>query len=131
MTIEQLFLLSLDQEKLVRDFLLMNLVREDNKFAWKFNLSAIKELVVNGLIREIHLPAEGPAFEGETVFIYGGKSDFFTQSDKEEVLTLFPKTVFHCIPDAGHYLHAEKPKEFLNILISCLQTTQQKETTTS
>ena len=106
----------------MRDFLLMSLIKDDTgtRLKWKFNLEAIKDLVCNGSIREIYLPSDSPAFEGETVFIHGGKSDFVKEQDKEDILKLFPKSHFHCIPDAGHYLHVEKQKEFLDILVSYL-----------
>lgn len=105
----------------------MNLLRDDKKFVWKFNLSALKELVINGLIREIHFPSDGPAFEGDTFFIHGEQSDFVRDQDKDEIVKLFPKARFYSIPDGGHYLHVEKPKEFLNILVSCLVTTKETE----
>lgn len=115
-----LILASTVEEKLVRDFLIMNLVKgEDGKLRWKFNLHAIKELVSNGLIRRIELKEE-TAYPKETVFIYGGKSDFVKDSDRPAILKYFPKSFFVSILDAGHYLHVEKPKEFLQALLSVL-----------
>ena len=95
--------------------------REDGELSWKFNLPSIKELVVNGLIREIDLPSDRPAYLGETIFIYGGKSDFVMDGDQPGITSLFPNNKMHCLPDAGHYLHVEKPKEFLSLLISVLK----------
>lgn len=106
----------LTQEKLVRDFLIMSLVKDvEGKLMWKFNLPALRQLIAGGGIREVHFNPDEPCHR-DAVFIYGQKSDFVRESDRPAILKLFPNSTFHCLPDAGHYLHVEKQAEFLTQL---------------
>ena len=99
---------------------MMNLVRDgDGKLKWKFNLHALRALVAQGRIREVQFDPNKPC-DCTTVFIYGQKSDFVCEGDLPAILKLFPNSTFHCIADAGHYLHVEKQPEFLSVLCSNL-----------
>lgn len=111
------------KEKFVRDFLLLNLIRQSNesgqsKLAWKFNIHLIGEMMRNETIRQITLTDTNNT---PTAFIYGGKSDFLTEQMKPEIMSMFPNSQFYCVPDAGHYLHVEKRDVFLSILTSLLR----------
>ncbi|OUJ16752.1 alpha/beta fold hydrolase [Acetobacter sp. DsW_063] len=55
-------------------------------------------------------------FTGRTLFVSGGKSRYIQPSNYPEMKHLFPHYHLETIPDAGHWLHAEKPMEFLSIL---------------
>ena len=98
----------------VRQFLLKNLYRQDdNSFAWRINLPA---LVAS-------LPAVGAAitaaqpFLKPTLFIRGGKSDYITPDDKlHGIPALFPNSQVATVPDAGHWVHAEKPDEVFGLV---------------
>ena len=50
-------------------------------------------------------------FNGETLFIGGGASDYIKQSDRALLKTHFPKAKIEMIPEAGHWVHAVKPIE--------------------
>lgn len=101
----------------VRLFLLTNLVRnEEGKFQWRINLPV--------LIREYeHISAapDGIAFEGETLFIRGDRSDYISDDYVPEILALFPNAKIETIDDCGHWLHSEKPKEFSELLLDFLK----------
>ena len=97
----------------VRQFLLKNLYRqEDNSFAWRINLPVLAA----------NLPAIGQAISGApflkpTLFIRGGKSDYITTDDKlHSIPALFPNSQVATVPDAGHWVHAEKPAEVFGLV---------------
>ncbi|MEM6261556.1 MAG: hypothetical protein AAGI38_03540 [Bacteroidota bacterium] len=43
------------------------------------------------------------------------------ESDKPAIKEVFPHATFAKIPGAGHWLHAEKPAEFLEIVQGFLE----------
>ena len=51
-------------------------------------------------------------FDGETLFLTGAKSDYVRPEHRPRIKELFPRARFAAIPGAGHWLHAEKPREF-------------------
>jgi len=53
-------------------------------------------------------------FDKPTLFLRGGDSRYIKDEDMDAIRSHFPKAVFATIKDAGHWLHAEKPKEFLD-----------------
>ena len=42
----------------------------------------------------------------------GAESDYVTRAHRDPIRALFPKARFASLPGAGHWLHAEKPREF-------------------
>jgi esterase len=98
----------------VRQFLLKNLYRrEDNSFAWRINLP-----VLAGNLAAIgeEIDAAQP-FLKPTLFLRGGKSDYITPDDKLTCIpALFPNSQVVTVPDAGHWLHAEKPDEVFDLV---------------
>jgi esterase len=98
----------------VRQFLLKNLYRrEDNSFAWRINLPV---LVANLAAVGEEIGAAQP-FLKPTLFLRGGKSDYITPEDKlHDIPALFPQSQVVTVPDAGHWLHAEKPDEVYGLV---------------
>ena len=98
----------------VRQFLLKNLIRNEQKaFAWKINLAVLEEKlpeVVQALTNEEVLI--------ESLFISGGKSDYILLEDHNSIKKLFPLASFYSIEEAGHWLHAEAPEEFMEEVLS-------------
>ncbi len=96
----------------VRQFLLKSLDFSNKKNpVWKFNLSAILknyEQILSG-------NDSSTQFTGDTLFIAGGKSDYIKPEYKQKTMSLFPKAQLKIIPEASHWLHAEKPKIFISI----------------
>jgi pimeloyl-ACP methyl ester carboxylesterase len=96
-----------------RQFLLKGLARDEHKrFFWRFNLPTLlrdyDEVLKNVTF---HHPVECP-----TLFVHGGNSHYLEVADHAPILAHFPNAVFHTIPDAGHWLHAEKPEAFLQVV---------------
>lgn len=96
----------------IRLFLLKNLKREDNGFGWKINLDVIEKNITNvGSGLEAH-----QKFDGNTLFIAGGNSDYIQEHDFELISSHFSNYKFEKIEGAGHWVHAEKPKELFEIV---------------
>ena len=101
-----------------RQFLLKSLYwAEPGQLAFRFNL-----LVFNNQIDQIGtaLP-ENARFEKPTLFIRGGNSNYILDSDFETIKHHFSKAEFNTIPNVGHWLHAEKPQEFLELTLKFLK----------
>lgn len=90
----------------VRQFLLKNLKRTPDGFSWKVNLN-----VINDKIENVGEGFDGK-YDGDVLFINGSNSDYIKQEDWPAIQKLFPNATLTTIPDAGHWVHAEKPVEF-------------------
>ena len=98
------------ENPMLRSFLLQNLIVEDGKARWRLNLQALRD----GMPDLIGWPGTfEAAYDGPAFFIYGGASEYMGEEREAAVRGPFPAAEFHQIPGAGHWLHAEKPAEFL------------------
>uniref|UniRef100_A0A7M4FVS6 sn-1-specific diacylglycerol lipase ABHD11 n=1 Tax=Crocodylus porosus TaxID=8502 RepID=A0A7M4FVS6_CROPO len=108
---------SVVQVPAVRQFLLTNLVEVEGHYMWRLNLEAISH----------HLPdiMTFPAFQsyypGPTLFLRGSNV-FSCPSDKDfsEIERLFPKAKIQCIAGADHWVHADRPQEFIAAICNFL-----------
>lgn len=105
------------QSQTLRQFLLSNIVQVDDTYRWRINLESIN---VNFKHNIALFPPVQSTFSGPTYFIGGGNSVFLQPKDHEAIKKIFPSARFDYIPDAGHWLHAEKPKEFLQLVTQFL-----------
>ncbi|MEH6406746.1 MAG: alpha/beta hydrolase, partial [Leeuwenhoekiella sp.] len=76
------------------------------------------------LIKEIEFLGEAlgktEIFEGETLFLRGSKSPYISDEDFELIKYHFPKSAVITISNAGHWLHAENPKDFYKNVVNFL-----------
>ena len=97
----------------VRQFLLKNLGRDAEKgFAWKCNFESLYmnySQILSGVI--YNGSQDIPA-----LFIYGSRSNYVVPSDEKDIKKMFDKAEIVSI-DAGHWIHAEKPAELIEIII--------------
>ncbi len=101
----------------LRRFLLKNLGRNsDGDFFWKINLRGIAE---NYSRLRDPVSALVP-FTKPVLFIRGGKSNYLTPEDGPLIRELFPQSEIETIPDAGHWLHADQPEEFVKRVLKFL-----------
>ncbi|WP_187429024.1 Esterase YbfF [Roseobacter fucihabitans] len=75
---------------------------------WRLNL----DVLALEMDRILSFPTLSGAFEGPTLFLSGAASDYVTAEHRPAIKSLFPKARFAKLPQAGHWLHAEKPREF-------------------
>ena len=97
----------------VRQFLLKNLTRnKEGKYVWKMNLP-----IIHQNYQAILSKIEGDEiYEGATLFIKGGLSKYITETNFETTKHFFPNAKLETIENVGHWVHAEAPKELLEIL---------------
>ena len=81
---------------------------------WRINLDAIeREMPV--LVGFPPIPP-GTVYEGPALFIGGGRSDYLRPEHEPEIRLLFPRARIARIAEAGHWLHAEQPQAFLDLV---------------
>jgi esterase len=97
------------KEKGVRQFLLKNLYwKEKGLLGLRANLP-----ILSKNISEIGKPLpEKSIYPGETLFLRGEHSGYIEPMDEITIKNHFPKAVLKTIPNAGHWVHAENPRDF-------------------
>jgi pimeloyl-ACP methyl ester carboxylesterase len=90
----------------VRAFLLQSLDLRERR--WRLNLPVLGR----EMPKILSFPEIGGRFEGPTLFLSGGTSTYVLPEHRDRIGALFPAARFAKIPGAGHWLHAEKPREF-------------------
>lgn len=102
----------------IRQFLLKNLARkEDGQFEWRINLTVIEQQMP-AILGQIDAAT---TFDKPTLFIGGSRSTYILPQDHADIRRLFPYAQIQFIEGAGHWVQAEKPKEFLAVLLDFLQ----------
>jgi esterase len=102
-----------------RQFLMKSLYWiEPGQLAFRFNLPVFNETIDN--IGQA-LP-DGARFEKPTLFLRGGNSNYIKDEDLETIKNHFPNAELKTIANAGHWLHAENPKDFYSESISYLKS---------
>lgn len=75
---------------------------------WRLNLDTLAA----EMDKILGFPDLTTPFEGPTLFLSGAASDYVTGAHRPTIKSLFPKARFAKLPGAGHWLHADKPREF-------------------
>ena len=102
----------------VRQFLLKNLVRDrHNRLKWRINLPAIKKNLVR-VGEEIKGPED---YTGPTLFVAGKLSNYINPEDESFIKKLFPKATFTYFKNAGHWIHADAPDAFYDLVTSFIK----------
>ncbi|MEL6557277.1 MAG: alpha/beta fold hydrolase [Bacteroidota bacterium] len=99
-------------------FLLKNLKRTPEGFRWKVNLPVIEKNILEvgkGL-------DDDKSYNGETLFIGGGASDYIQETDHPVIKKHFPNSSIEMIPEAGHWVHAVKPNELFESVMKFLRS---------
>jgi pimeloyl-ACP methyl ester carboxylesterase len=103
----------------LRAFLLQSLAAGETGLRWRLNLEAIERCMPDLLAFDVD---DHERFEGETLFLRGGASDYVREVHRERIRRHFPNAVLRSLEGAGHWLHAERPDEFLALareFLSC------------
>ncbi|XP_051960967.1 protein ABHD11 [Xyrauchen texanus] len=106
------------KERSVRQFLLTNLEEQNGEYSWRINLEAIS----NHLEDVIGFPEFNTTYEGPTLFLGGSSSAYISSEDYPKIQQLFPCADIQYIPDASHWIHADKPLDFISSIITFLQS---------
>lgn len=89
-----------------RSFLLQSLDVSEGR--WTLNLDALEVQMPD----IIGFPQVSGSYDGPSFFLTGADSDYVQPEHRAGIKALFPAARFAKIPGAGHWLHAEKPREF-------------------
>lgn len=98
----------------MRQFLLTNLVRrKEGGWGWQAN--------VHGLSKNLAETGRAPIgeqdrFEGPSLWIVGGKSDFVQSDDHALIREHFPRTRIELFSESGHNPHAEERERFVEVV---------------
>ena len=90
----------------IRAFLLQSLDVKEKR--WRLNLDTLAA----EMDKIVGWPEISGQFDGPALFLSGATSDYVPRDARDKIRGLFPNAVFAKIPGAGHWLHAEKPREF-------------------
>ena len=106
-------------EPAIRGFLLQNLVRDEGAWRWRINLKILSSAM------EVICGTSGmdgaPPFNGPALFLRGARSDYVPDAAEPAIRELFPKADIATIADAGHWLHAEQPRAFVEAVSTWLE----------
>lgn len=103
------------QNEGIKLFLLKNMNRnEDGSYSWKMNLPVL-EKNYNKLSAAIPMNHE---FQKPALFLRGEKSSYILNEDKDEIRKYFPQVQFITLKNAGHWLHADVPKVFGEVVMN-------------
>jgi pimeloyl-ACP methyl ester carboxylesterase len=110
---------------MVRQFLLMNLIKSDvnhtesdlNKsgLTWRINLAALRANYPH-LIQAV---CEHTRYEKPSLFIRGERSDYVRDADIEHIKTHFTNAQFATLA-TNHWVHAEQPQAFIEVVANFL-----------
>lgn len=98
-------------EERVRSFILTNAVRGPAGFYWRLNVDALRTADIFSDFSTVT-----GRYEGDTLFVVGGKSDKVKPDDLPRMARLFPRSRVEVIPGADHWVHATAPEPFMKIL---------------
>ena len=98
-------------QAMVRQFLLMNLIKSDSGLAWRINLAALKTNYPS-LQQAV---CENTHYEKPCLFIRGKHSDYVQDADINQIKNHFTNAQFSSLPTA-HWVHAEQPQAFIEVV---------------
>ena len=90
----------------VADFLMQSLDIKEKR--WRLNV----DILAAEMDKIVGFPDITGQFDKPTFFLSGATSDYVKPDYRADIKHLFPAAKFAKIPGAGHWLHAEKPREF-------------------
>jgi pimeloyl-ACP methyl ester carboxylesterase len=100
----------------IRAFLLQSLDLKADPPRWRLNLPTLAR-EMDTILGWPDLPGR---FEGPALFLSGGASDYVRPEHRETIRARFPAARFARLPGAGHWLHAERPREFADTVAAFL-----------
>jgi pimeloyl-ACP methyl ester carboxylesterase len=102
-------------QKIVQ-LMMKNLGRDQNTFFWKPNV----EVILKNYRLLMDTMPKHQIFNGKTVFIKGENSDYIELDELEDFRKYFSEAQMMIVPNSGHWVHADQPKVFLQLLFKIL-----------
>jgi esterase len=108
-------------EDTVIQFLLLSLRRgDDGRYQWRFNLDGLQRdyaALREGLVA-------GAPYAGPVLFVKGGESNYIRAAHRETTARLFPASRLRVMAGCGHWLHAEQPERFNQLVVEFLDAVE-------
>ena len=96
-------------DKAVRLFLLMNLELRNGQLCWRINLQGLNDTYPH-MLKAV---CEDEMIMLPICFIRGELSTYIIDEDEDLIRAIYPYSEIYTIEQAGHWLHADKPQQFL------------------
>jgi esterase len=93
----------------LRAFFLQSLDLKTDPATWRLNLATLND----DMAKIVGWPETTGTFSGPTLFLTGANSHYVLPEYRDKIRALFPKARFAKLINAGHWLHAERPREFI------------------
>ncbi|MGP6088278.1 alpha/beta fold hydrolase [Antarctobacter jejuensis] len=93
-------------DKTLQSFFTQSLDLQNKR--WKLNLDTLAA----EMPKILGFPEVSGAYEGPTLFLSGGDSDYVLPEHRDRIRPLFPRARYAKMPKAGHWLHADDPRGF-------------------
>lgn len=103
----------------LRAFFLQSLDLKAQPPRWKLNLEVL-EAEMPGIIG---FPEISGQYDGPALFLTGADSEYVRPEHRPRIQAMFPKARFARLAGAGHWLHADKPREFEAAVSTWLEAT--------
>ena len=108
----------------LRAFFLQSLDLKSDPPRWKLNLDVLEA----EMPRIVGWPEITGRYDGPALFLSGALSDYVRPEHRATISALFPRARLARIPGAGHWLHADKPREFEAAIQTWLDATEAEVT---
>lgn len=102
-----------------KQFLLKNIYWKDsqaNEMAWRFNLK-----IISDQYDHVRVPVPMYSSNADCLIVSGENSNYINTNDLANFELRFPKSQHISIAGAGHWVHAEKPKEFFDSVLTFIK----------
>jgi len=93
----------------LRAYLLQNLLRTEDQWQWRINLPVLAK----GIEVIMDFPAMSKEYPKPALFLKGEYSDYLTEDVDADLFAYFPLAEITTIKQAGHWLYAEQPEQFI------------------
>lgn len=107
------FLTPFIPDERIRSFLLTNLRRKNQTWSWRANLELLGESLT--LVSDWPEPKRSQYF-GPVLWIAGAESPYIKDEHLEAMQNLFPHTALTTVESAGHWVHADQPERFAQLV---------------
>jgi len=108
-----------DLDWATKQFILKNLSisKETSRYEWRVNLPVIHKNYAEILSHN----NQNRLYQGETLFVKGEKSNYILLEEWSLYQQQFPRAGLKTVSNAGHWVHADNPSEFITIVSDWLE----------
>jgi esterase len=92
----------------LRAFFLQSLDLKASPPRWRLNLPVLSR----EMPKIVGWPGTAGQFDGSALFLTGSESSYVRTEHRPLIRAAFPRARFAKLPGAGHWLHADRPREF-------------------